>query len=77
MLLVTENEGKVNFVCFVTDDLIKNKNLKAGELVREAAKVAGGGGGGKPHMATAGAKDASKLKDALARFKELISSHIQ
>ncbi len=74
-LLVTENEGKVNFVCFVTDDLIKNKNLKAGDLVREAAKTAGGGGGGKPHMATAGAKDASKLQDALARFRELISAH--
>jgi len=61
--LVNKADGKVNFVCAVTDDLIKDRSLKAGDLIREAAKMAGGGGGGRPHLATAGAKDATKLPD--------------
>jgi alanyl-tRNA synthetase len=54
----------VNFVAAVSDDLIA-KGLKAGDWIRETAKVAGGGGGGRPQMAQAGGKDPSKLADAL------------
>jgi alanyl-tRNA synthetase len=63
MLAATEDE-KVNFVAAVSDDLIK-LGLKAGDWIRETAKVAGGGGGGRPQMAQAGGKDPSKLPDAL------------
>lgn len=59
--LVNRTGDKVNFVCAVADGLIRNNGLKAGDLVKEAAKIAGGGGGGRPHLATAGAKDAAKL----------------
>jgi alanyl-tRNA synthetase len=59
-----EEAGKVQFVAAVSDDLIK-KGLKAGDWVRETAKVAGGGGGGRPQMAQAGGKDVSKLAEAL------------
>lgn len=60
-----EDEGRLNFVCAVTDDLLKNKGIKAGELVQEAAKIGGGGGGGRAHLATAGAKNITKLPEIL------------
>jgi len=71
-LLGTRNGGKLNFVCVVTDDLIKNKKLHAGDLIRKVAQEAGGSGGGKAHMATAGAKDEDKFDQALNKIKELI-----
>ena len=67
--LGAEIEGKAALVCVVTDDLIE-KGVKAGELVKKAAKAVGGGGGGRPHLATAGAKDASKLESALEIARE-------
>ncbi|HYO10507.1 MAG TPA: alanine--tRNA ligase [Tepidisphaeraceae bacterium] len=69
ILLGSATDGKVNFVAAVSDDLIA-KGLKAGDWIRETAKVAGGGGGGRPQMAQAGGKDPSKLPDALARARE-------
>jgi alanyl-tRNA synthetase len=64
VMLASAADGKVNFVAAVSDDLIA-KGLKAGDWIREVAKVAGGGGGGRPQMAQAGGKDPSKLPDAL------------
>ena len=49
-------------VCVVSEDDISKHKLKAGDLVRELGRQLGGGGGGKPHMATAGGKDVSKLE---------------
>jgi len=68
ILLGSARDGKVTFVSAVSDDLIA-KGLKAGDWVREAAKVTGGGGGGRPQMAQAGGKDPAKLADALAAAK--------
>ena len=56
--------GKVTFVAAVSDDLI-GRGLKAGDWIRETAKVAGGGGGGRPQMAQAGGKDPSRIGEAL------------
>jgi len=64
IMLGSSGEGKVSFVAAVSDDLIA-KGLKAGDWIRETAKVAGGGGGGRPQMAQAGGKDPAKLADAL------------
>lgn len=50
------------------------KGVKAGDLVREVAKLAGGGGGGRPDSAMAGAKDISKLDGALAKVSEIVES---
>lgn len=69
-LLAIVSGDKVQLACAVTDDL-KDK-LPAGKLVGEAAKVLGGGGGGKPHLATAGGKDVSKLDELLERFVEIV-----
>jgi alanyl-tRNA synthetase len=68
--MVAASDGtKVSFVAAVSDDLIA-KGLKAGDWIRETAKVAGGGGGGRPQMAQAGGKDPSKLSDALETAKK-------
>jgi len=67
---INHQDDRLNFVCVVTDDLIKQKGVKAGDLVREAAKIAGGGGGGRPHLATAGAKDSTKLEEVITFLKE-------
>lgn len=63
-LLGTIVDDKVQLVCVVTDDT-KDK-YPAGKIVGLAAKYLGGGGGGKPHLATAGGKDITKLDELLA-----------
>jgi alanyl-tRNA synthetase len=70
LMLASSDGTKVSFCAAVADDLIA-KGLKAGDWIRETAKVAGGGGGGRPQMAQAGGKDPSKLGDALARAKSI------
>lgn len=64
ILLATENKGKVMLISGVSDDLIV-RNLHAGKLIGDAAKICGGGGGGRPDMAQAGGKDSSKIVEAL------------
>ena len=70
-------EGKVSLLAVVTDDLIKGRGLKAGDLVRQVAQLAGGSGGGKPHMAQAGAKDPALLDPALAAVPQLLRQLLQ
>jgi alanyl-tRNA synthetase len=70
-LTAAEIEGKVMMACVVSDDLVKEK-LSAGKIVGEAAKIVGGGGGGRPHLATAGGKDVSKIDEALAALDEIV-----
>lgn len=53
------------------------KGVKAGDVVREVAKLAGGGGGGRPDSAMAGAKDLSKLDSALAGAEAIIKGFIK
>ncbi len=67
-------DEKVALVCVVTDDLIKEKKLQAGKIVGELAKRVGGGGGGRPHLATAGGKDVSKLDEALKETQSIVRS---
>jgi alanyl-tRNA synthetase len=76
VMLAAESDGKVNFVAAVSDDLIA-AGLKAGDWVKETAKVAGGGGGGRPQMAQAGGKDPSKLPEALARAREFAQGAVK
>ena len=64
ILVGSVDDGKVSFVAACSDDIIA-MGLKAGDWVREAAKIAGGGGGGRPQMAQAGGKDPEKLAEAL------------
>jgi len=71
-MLAAVVEGKVSLVCVVTDDIISSRGMKAGEIVGKIAKLLGGGGGGKPHLATAGAKDTQNLKNALQQAADII-----
>ena len=72
VLLAAESGGKVLLAIGVTKDLCGT--YKAGDLVRETAKIVGGGGGGRPDFAQAGGKDASRIDDAIAKFHELVGS---
>ena len=58
-------DDKVALIAAVSKDLT-SKGLSAGDCVKAAAKIAGGGGGGRPDLAEAGGKDITKLADALA-----------
>jgi alanyl-tRNA synthetase len=68
-------EDKVNFVVGVTKDLVA-KGLQAGKIVKEVAAITGGGGGGRPELAQAGGRDASKLADALAQVPEILKQQM-
>jgi alanyl-tRNA synthetase len=72
VVLAAEMEGKVVLVAAVSDDVVKGGRLRAGDLVGRVARVAGGGGGGKPHLATAGAKDPARLPEALEAVPEIV-----
>ncbi|MBY0096275.1 alanine--tRNA ligase [Mesobacillus maritimus] len=73
ILLGSADNGKVNLIAGVTKDLIE-KGFHAGKLVKEAASVCGGGGGGRPDMAQAGGKDPAKLDNALQIVEEWVKS---
>ncbi|MEL6927808.1 MAG: alanine--tRNA ligase [Cyanobacteria bacterium J06600_6] len=60
------SEGKVSLVAAFSDRVIKEKKLQAGKFIGAIAKICGGGGGGRPNLAQAGGRDASKLDEALA-----------
>lgn len=63
---------KLMFVCALTDDLVKSGTFHAGKMVGQVAKTAGGGGGGKPHLATAGARFPEKLEQAFTAFDAMV-----
>ncbi len=69
------NEDKLNFAAFCGSEAIA-KGAHAGNILKEVAKIAGGGGGGRPETAMAGGKDISKVGDALAVVEELIGKMI-
>ncbi len=75
ILIGTILNNKPMVMCAVTDDL--TSKVKAGNIVRKVGVHMGGGGGGKPHLATAGGKDVSKLDEALIKGSQLIKSMIE
>ncbi len=71
-----ETEGKVFLMVAVTDDLIKDKGLKAGALVGQLGRLVGGGGGGQPNLATAGGRNPEKLDEALEKVNDIVLESI-
>ncbi|RJP82833.1 MAG: alanine--tRNA ligase [Candidatus Zixiibacteriota bacterium] len=70
-------EGRASLAVVVSDDLIRDRKLSAGTLVKEIAAVMGGGGGGRHHLGTAGAKSAEKLPEALAAAGGILQKHLK
>ena len=68
----TEQDGKALLSCYISKDLVKEKNLNAGTIVRELGKYIQGGGGGQPFFATAGGKNPAGLNDALQKAEEFL-----
>lgn len=71
VVLGSRLDDKVGFAAFVSKDLVA-RGVHAGKIVGEIAKLAGGGGGGRPDMAQAGGKNPEKLPDSLRLAREII-----
>ena len=67
----SRHEDKPLLTVMATDDLVKNHGFNAGKVIREAAKLIQGGGGGQPHFATAGGKNVDGLSAAVDKVVEL------
>jgi alanyl-tRNA synthetase len=72
LVLGAEINGKANLSIMIADNLVKEKGLNAGQIIRDAAKAIQGGGGGQPFYATAGGKKADGLKEAFEIAKKAI-----
>lgn len=72
LVLGANIDGKPSLTIMISDRLVKDKNLNAGAIIREAAKEIKGGGGGQPFFATAGGKDIEGLDKAIKRAVDFL-----
>jgi len=75
VVLAAAVEGKVLLIVSADENAVKS-GAHSGKTISHIAKIVGGGGGGKPQMAQAGGKDASKIDDALAKAVEIIGEQL-
>lgn len=76
VLLASSLNDKVNLVAFATEGAVR-RGAHAGNLIKQIAPIVGGGGGGRPNMAQAGGKDASKIPQAVEAVYEILQSQIK
>ena len=74
IVLGSGKPDQIAFIAGVTKDL--TAKVKAGDIVKEVAKITGGGGGGRPDLAQAGGKDASKVDEALQQVSSILEKAI-
>ncbi|WP_125114509.1 alanine--tRNA ligase [Agathobaculum sp. Marseille-P7918] len=74
-VLSAVNDGKINLLCVCGAEAVK-KGAHAGKIIKEVAKMVGGGGGGRPDSATAGGKQPEKLEEALEAVNNIVESLI-
>jgi alanyl-tRNA synthetase len=72
LVLATADDDKPMLTCYISKELVTEKNLNAGTVVRELGKFIQGGGGGQPFFATAGGKNVEGIKEALAKAVDFI-----
>ena len=72
LVLATAEEDKPMLTCYISKELVAEKNLNAGQVVRELGKYIQGGGGGQPFFATAGGKNIDGIKEALEKAVDFI-----
>ena len=77
VLASTPAADKVSLVAAFSPQVIKDRGLQAGKFIGAIAKICAGGGGGRPNLAQAGGRDASKLSEALAKAKSQLTSSLQ
>lgn len=72
VVFATAHEGKPMLTCYISKEIVAEKNLNAGQVVRELGKYIQGGGGGQPFFATAGGKNVDGIADALAKAVDFV-----
>ena len=72
LVLATADEEKPMLTCYISKELVADKNLNAGQVVRELGKFIQGGGGGQPFFATAGGKNVAGIQEALDKAIEFV-----
>lgn len=72
LVLGSEVDGKAFLVCYISKDLVAERNLNAGSIIRELGKHIQGGGGGQPFFATAGGKNPKGISQALKQAKDFL-----
>jgi alanyl-tRNA synthetase len=73
MVLASDIKGKPQIAVMISDNLVEEKSLNAGKIVKELAREIKGGGGGQAFFATAGGKDASGLDKVVERAEEFVA----
>lgn len=72
IVLGSEVDAKPHLMLYISEDVVKSRNLHAGHIIRDLAKLIQGGGGGQPFFATAGGSDISGLKEAVDKAASFI-----
>ncbi len=72
LLLASEQDGKAVLSCYISKELVAEKELNAGKVVKDLGKYIQGGGGGQPFFATAGGKNPAGIQEALDKAKSFI-----
>ena len=72
LLFGTAQNGKALLSCYISKELVAEKNLNAGTIIRELGKFIQGGGGGQPFFATAGGKNPDGIAEALEKAKNYL-----
>ena len=75
VLSTVGDDGKITFLCVCGAEAVK-AGAHAGKIVKEVAKLCGGGGGGRPDNATAGGKDVSRLEEALEAVNNIVEAQL-
>lgn len=76
VVIASALDGKVNLMAAVTQEAM-DRGAHAGNLIKEAASLVGGGGGGRPNMAQAGGKNPEGIADALIKVKEVLEAQLK
>ncbi len=74
LLMGSKGEGKAQLMLYISEDLVKNKKLHAGNIIKELAGLINGGGGGQPFFASAGGTEPAGLNEALRKAKGYIEN---
>jgi len=72
VVLATAEEGKPTISCYISKEMVAEKGLNAGNVVRELGKFIQGGGGGQPFFATAGGKNTAGIQEALEKAIDFV-----